>query len=197
MNVGLLLNAYMLIHGAESLSLSSFLHQNYAGYMKKVSFFMAVFIIFTLFLISILYLDNILKGYQQHLSRQQSGEETFICNAGQNVTMNSFILIQSSKSILRSLKCPLGLKPCTETQQNNWFEANKNINPQPFPALHNHHLHLLFTTFAFVDVRLTKPVWLIFVFLFNLLAVPSQLGAKFFQILKYLSTNFITENHSK
>jgi hypothetical protein len=48
--------------------------------------------------------------------------------------------------------------PFRETQQNKWFEANKNINPKPFPALGSHHIRLLFTKFAFTEFNLTKPV---------------------------------------
>lgn len=120
---------------------------------------MEIFIIFYLLLISILHLNNIFRDYQQHSSRQQSGEKTVICNASLSVTVNSFILILSSKSTQttpRSLKYPLGLKPLRGKQQNKWFEASKNINLKPFPALHNHHIHLLLTIFALREVRLTK-----------------------------------------
>ena len=71
----------------------------------------------------------------------------------------TLIRIRSSDSRLRHLK------PLREIQQNKWFEANKNIK-QLFPALHSHHIHLLYTKFAIVEFRATKPVSPISGFLF-------------------------------
>lgn len=121
--------------------------------------------------------------------------KTFICNASQIVTMDSFILILSPKSALRAFKYPFGLTPLRETQQNKWVEANRNINPQ------HSKLYIIiifiYTKFVFVEVRLTKPVSPIFGFLSDLLTMSSQPAAKFSQIFKYLTSICFTKNHSK
>lgn len=51
---------------------------------------------------------------------------------------------------------PTGAEATQGTQQNKWFEANKNINPQPFPSLHSHCIYLPYAKFAFVEIRLTN-----------------------------------------
>ena len=55
-NIGLILKS-----SAGSLLLSSFLHQKYVVYMKKILFSMQVFFVCYLLLISILHLNNILR----------------------------------------------------------------------------------------------------------------------------------------
>ena len=55
-NIGLILKS-----SAGSLLLSSFLHQKYVVYMKKILFSMQVFFVFYLLLISILHFNNILR----------------------------------------------------------------------------------------------------------------------------------------
>ena len=77
-NIGLILKS-----SAGSFLLSSFLHQNYAVYMKKILFSIQVLFFFFSTCCLFPFSTWIIYSEYEHLSRQQSEEKTFICNASQ------------------------------------------------------------------------------------------------------------------
>lgn len=81
MSIGLILNIY--VNNIQCrIFVTFFFSPSKLCHLYEENFFMEVFIVFYLLLISILHLNNILREYQ-HLSRHQSEEKTFICNASQ------------------------------------------------------------------------------------------------------------------